>query len=282
MRVQRIVATLLISTASLHAKSQMRAEFNKLVGSTDHILLVEVLHKPADTIEWLGSFRSLWVKTLRDYKGNFGNHADSIPIIIDMRDTCDISLWSHLEQGNELMVFINGTSWFHVRGTYYATVSDNAIGRRIGRRDRDGFRMGTSIVAHRELKNVIDSINRRNKIQKKSTSALERYRLSNWWTSGGHRLWAGKNSNSVYADGIYVAHWEAENKYNRHVYIYQGGRTRVLAKGSDDKILAQVNRFLIKQGCNDQELHECLTEVRFHLDNRTTEWSSSWGSAQRK
>jgi hypothetical protein len=282
MRAQTIAAILLFLTTSFHAKSQMRDEFNKRVGSTGYILLVEVLHKPADTIEWLGSFRSLWVKTLKDYKGNFGNNTDSIPILIDLRDAHDIALWSHLELGKELMVFANGTSLFHGHGFYYATVGDNAIGHRIGSRDRDGFRIGNSVVTHREFKNVIDSVNRRDKINKQSTSALERYRLSNSWTSGGTRLWAGKRGNGVFSDGIYVVHWEAATKYNRHVYIYKGGRTRVLAKGSDDKILEQVNRFLIKQGCSNQELQECLTEVRFHLDNRTQEWSSSWGSAQRK
>jgi hypothetical protein len=282
MRAQTILTILLTLTASFHAKSQKPSEFDKLAGSNAYILMVEVLNKPADTIEWLGSFRSLWVKPLKDYKGNFGNHADSIPILIDLRDTGDIYLLSNLERGNEVMVFVTGTSLFSGRGFYYVTVGNNAIGHRIGSRDRDGFRIGNTLVTHSEFKNVIDSVNRRNIIEKKSSSTLDRYGLANSSTSGGDRLWAGKSTNGVYADGVYVAHWKAANKSNRHIYTIERGRIRVLAKRADDKILAQVHRFLIKQDCSNQELQECLAEVRFHLDNRTREWSSSWGSAQRK
>src|SRR5262245_32111613 len=108
MRTQTIVVVLLILTAPFYVKSQKPIESKKLVGSTDYVLMVEVLHKPADTIEWLGSFKSLWVKTLKDYKGNFRNHADSILLLINLKDTHDLSSLSQLERGNELVVFVTG------------------------------------------------------------------------------------------------------------------------------------------------------------------------------
>lgn len=195
----------------------------------------------------------------------------------------DISLWQDLKRGDELIIFATGTSLFYVPGCYYATVCDNAIGHRIGAHDRDGFQISNRVVTYHEFKSAIDSVNRRDKIRKKSDSALERYRFSNGRSAGWTRLWGGNHGNGVYADGIYVAHWAAPNKHIRHIYIMsKRGRIRVLTKGDDDQIVARVRRFLIKQNCSDQEFQECLTEVRFHLENRTSSWSSSWGSAMKK
>lgn len=282
MSARTTIVMLLILAASFQASSQTPHEFKKLAASP-YILLAEVVDKPADTIKWVGAFKYFWIKPLKDYKGNFAGRPDSVAVLIDLKDTHDISLWPHLKKGDELMVFITGTSLGHAWGSYYSTVGDNALGHRVGSHDGDVFRIGSSVITRHEFKNCIDSINRRDNIEKKHHAALQRYGLSDWSSLGDTRLWSGQQGNGVYADGVYVAYWEARGKYIRHVYtLDKKGRMRVFVKDTDDKVIAHVRRFLAKQDCSTQELQECLTEVSFHLDNRTNEWSTSWGSAQRK
>jgi hypothetical protein len=81
-------------------------------------------------------------------------------------------------------------------------------------------------------------------------------------------LWIVGNSNGVLADGVYLMHWKSSCCKNRDIFLYKNGRTKVLANIDDQTILKRVEKFLIKNGCDEQQRIKCLKAVSDNLNKR--------------
>jgi hypothetical protein len=248
------------------ASGQSLSEFNALVQSSNYILLVKIISKP-HPLYYLGTNSEVWARVIKDYRGNLPKiDKDTIPIL--MEDKCmdgQFIKTKGLVQNEEYVVFMLGTSLMRLRGNYYALIDSNLIARRMGKNDRAGFLFGKMIVSNRDFRNTIALINKKEKLEKRLQDELAVYRPSAANQYGFGRLWGAETGNRVYADGIYVSHWQTSCCKERAIFIYKNGHAKVLAHMDTTTVLKRVDRFLRKNKCNHQEAVECIKKVRHEL-----------------
>jgi hypothetical protein len=266
----KIVLIALMLSVSYSVMGQHSSNLNQLVKNSSYALLVEIISK-SKSLEWLGTNCEVWASVIKDYYGNYKRvgDTDSIPILIEGECIDGQFIGSNdLQYHKQYLVFLTCTSLSSVSSFYYRAAGADAICRRVGDHDRNGFMVGEAEVSHSEFMRAIASIKKLERIQKRLDISLSQHRATTATQFGFNRIWSGRYTNGVLADGIYWSHWTSDCCDDGNIFTYKNGRIEYLSNIDDNRVVRKVEVFLKRYKCDVMEIEECVNEVRGQLAKR--------------